>query len=575
MTSGAARRLDSSSNNLLISHHDSPLKRCRHYLFSFILLQSLGVLTVAQSPVPVTYMAYASVNGKLYVQGGATDLSSSGTSQLFSLDLDQNWSTSSPPWEALSIGTSLQPAPIDVFHSMTVSKDNKSLIVWGLDTGISVYNIPANSWTVVSRSPIQVTAYSANLHAITDPNTGLIYIPSGSNNNTAMAAYNPATNLTESLPTPMASTSGSTLYSYGATWSTLRGSILLYGGDSQNNTGNPQLVEYVPGASTWNVLTTSGTSPGDLSRQCMIPAYGGTKIILFGGVLRDETKSGSVYILDVQNLTWSKGTDIDSAHKQTGMACAVSGDNLIAWGGTQSTPVIYNIKDDMWVNSTGLSTESPSGSNKSSGTSRGAIIGGAVAAVVVVSVIGLFFYRRRKNAGHGSNAHDQHPSVAKDEIKGQDIQQPTIIVRPGINTPYDSNTPFTNTTLPEILSSSGHVMAMRQLEYLEQQPMQPIQPPRTVQSMTTYENHGSQYYMNPSSFQQYGIAQVHPANSVSAMGNSTQHYAAPQVYPVDNVVTVDGCPQEYVAPHVYLANNMQAMDGYHVPNNPHSILPHQ
>ncbi|KAF9995621.1 hypothetical protein BGZ80_010851 [Entomortierella chlamydospora] len=271
------------------------------------------------------------------------------------------------------------------------------------------------------------------------------------------------------------------------------------------------------------------------------------------------------------------------------MACAVSGDNLIAWGGfladntRQSTPVIYNIKDGMWVNSTGSSTGSstsnvpggPSGSNKSSSTSRGAIIGGAVAAVVVVSTIGLFFYRRHKNAGHGRSGHDQHPSVAKDEAKGQDILQPTTIVHPGINAPYDSNTPFTNTTLPEIISSSGHVMAMRQLGYLEQQPVQPIQPPRTLQSMTIYENYGPQYYVNPSSLQQYGIAQVHPTNSVSAMESGARHYAAPQVYPVNNIVTVGGSPQEYVAPQVYLANNMQAMDGYYVPNNPHSILPQQ
>ncbi|KAF9350024.1 hypothetical protein BGX26_011742, partial [Mortierella sp. AD094] len=69
-----------------------------------------------------------------------------------------------------------------------------------------------------------------------------------------MAQFNPDTgSLIQNLPTIGASTGG-TLYSYGATWSTWRSSILLYGGDSPTGTGNPRLVEYVPGAPAWITL---------------------------------------------------------------------------------------------------------------------------------------------------------------------------------------------------------------------------------------------------------------------------------------------------------------------------------
>lgn len=69
-------------------------------------------------------------------------------------------------------------------------------------------------------------------------------------------------------------------------------------------------------------------------------------MIVFGGALYPDvvtrvkgaiplaTIVGSIYILDIQSLTWTKGADVDPQYARSDMACGVSGDNFVAWGGT-------------------------------------------------------------------------------------------------------------------------------------------------------------------------------------------------------------------------------------------------
>ena len=62
-------------------------------------------------------------------------------------------------------------------------------------------------------------------------------------------------------------------------------------------------------------------------------AYGGSKMILFGGSTISRRSLGSIYILDMKTLSWMKGPDVDPSQNRSGMACAVAGDNFVAWGG--------------------------------------------------------------------------------------------------------------------------------------------------------------------------------------------------------------------------------------------------
>ncbi|KAG0362889.1 hypothetical protein BGX24_005041, partial [Mortierella sp. AD032] len=79
--------------------------------------------------------------------------------------------------------------------------------------------------------------------------------------------------------------------------------------------------------------TTTGTSPGDVSGHCMVPAYGGTKMILFGGAGLDGVAKAGIYILDVRTREWTEGKAVGPAQARTNMACAVAGDSFLAWGG--------------------------------------------------------------------------------------------------------------------------------------------------------------------------------------------------------------------------------------------------
>ncbi|KAF9340903.1 hypothetical protein BGX26_008829, partial [Mortierella sp. AD094] len=74
------------------------------------------------------------------------------------------------------------------------------------------------------------------------------------------------------------------------------------------------------------------TSPGDIHGHCMVEAYNGSKILLFGGTTINGPSVGSIYILDVNSMSWTKGPDADSSQNREQMACTVAGDNFVAWG---------------------------------------------------------------------------------------------------------------------------------------------------------------------------------------------------------------------------------------------------
>lgn len=65
-------------------------------------------------------------------------------------------------------------------------------------------------------------------------------------------------------------------------------------------------------------------------------AHGGTKMIVFGGAGLDGIAKGDIYFLDVATRIWTVGRPADATQARTNMACSVSGDSFIAWGGNIS-----------------------------------------------------------------------------------------------------------------------------------------------------------------------------------------------------------------------------------------------
>ncbi|KAH7046418.1 hypothetical protein BKA57DRAFT_537280 [Linnemannia elongata] len=313
--------------------------------------------------------------GRLYIQGG-TDQSSRDTNQFIALDLTvDSWSTSDPPWIAVQ---SYSEIPLVASgHSMTVSSDRSALFMWvPFESSVFwAYYMESRTWG--SFSYPQNTTKKTGIRNGVDMRTGIVYVPFGNNNGKEMSFL----------------------------WSTLRSRFLLYGGAATKpHIGNPYLNEYNPDTHEWAVLTTTGPSPGDIS------AYNGTKLIVFGGIGLYGFVKSSIYTLDARTLEWTAGKPADINQGRRLMACAVSGDSFIAWGGygasgfQDAVPIVYDMKKNQWTtqfNRVSNSTSTTTGPTKvTSPPTNTAAIGGGIAGavVVVVAVVGFLLYRHRRRS---------------------------------------------------------------------------------------------------------------------------------------------------------------------------------
>ncbi|KAK3830336.1 MAG: hypothetical protein J3R72DRAFT_478845 [Linnemannia gamsii] len=383
-------------------------------------------------PESVDSMAYATVDEKtFYVHGGHGD-SNDGLPihQFFSLDLTQDsWNVSSPPWRQLTFPSNFfEFAESD--HSLLVTPDGRTLTVWSGQT-VADYSITAKKWTKV---PVSQQLSSYKLRAATDPTTGTVYIPAGfvrnagvEANTTSMVKYNVASGISgEPLPPSVAIYREPVAF----VWSKVRKSFFMY--TDRGDLANP-FYEYTPSNGQWKELQTTGPKPPHKVDSCMVPAYEGTKMILFGG-----DTIGDIYILDVPTMEWIQGQSATSG--RSSMACTVAGDNFISWGGVgltvnkkteeTGTPLIYDISSNQWVQKyirrtsyKPSSAPSPSptngstpprnagegggeGEGESKGVNAAAIGGGTAGAIAAITAIAfLVIRRRRQNRGQHNTKH--------------------------------------------------------------------------------------------------------------------------------------------------------------------------
>ncbi|KAF9082568.1 hypothetical protein BGX29_003745, partial [Mortierella sp. GBA35] len=298
-----------------------------------------------------------------------------------------------------------------------------------------------------------------DLQTATDSTTGKIYTPLGYEGN-KMLIYNPAqaTPGAASVGAAPDGTSpaglgtfsaevmpggyqkGSTGYSF--VWSEVRKRFILFGG---RNVIGAYMWEYHPSTKNWTELPPKGYIPPLMANSCMVPAYNGTKMILFGGRINDTVTQGSIYILDLPKRVWTKGPNVNPSQYRSHMACGVSGDNFLAWGGLRridpnletkldATPVIFNINTFQWASqfvrvthytppASPTPTPKESDADKSSNTKTVAIIGGSIAGVVVlvVAVTGIVILRRH-HYGLRVRSDTSSPPPAPDVPHGQEQQ---------------------------------------------------------------------------------------------------------------------------------------------------------
>ncbi|KAI8596622.1 hypothetical protein EDD21DRAFT_387674 [Dissophora ornata] len=233
-----------------------------------------------------------------------------------------------------------------------------------------------------------------------------------------MLQYDPATQAAVSIQMPSEIQASNTTGPYLAAtiWNGIRNTVITAGTPI---TTNPNFVLYEYSATTgWTVIVQQGNIPIADDAYCLVPAYGGTKLVYFGGTHLGFYNT-NVYMFDIATNTWTLMASQISQSARVGMQCAASGDMFVVWGGgpvrdslASPTPLVYNMKSQMWQvtfeaptstntstpTSTSTSTSPSASTSASASTSKGPIIGGVVGGLFVIGLIaGAFVYRRRRS----------------------------------------------------------------------------------------------------------------------------------------------------------------------------------
>ncbi|KAF9205226.1 hypothetical protein BGZ59_000596 [Podila verticillata] len=384
------------------------------------------------SPYSTGNPASVFIEGKaFYIQGGSTQ-QQNRTNQTFSISLSSSWNTTNPIYIKL---------PDGLYDSQFPNALLNDSITWLAlsNNSFFTYNIPDGK--ITRRAPATIFSNFSGLHAVYHRGLGEVVIPNGYSNGfqTIDLSINPETLSTRFNPniTPLSDISGWMRYSLA--WSESAQKAFLFGGSTLAGTLYSALYERNSSAlGNWNRInaTLAGQTvvggPSPRESACMVPAFNGTKLILFGGsgptgIITWNVALSDIFIYDVAKAEWTKGNDAGSTRARAAHACAVSGDALIVWGGFSNMDVkgpavemiaIYNITTNLWVDKfisptveqKPTLTSSPTGtanpgsgsgfgpettSNTSgSGSNTGAIIGGVAGAVVVLAGLGFAVWRR-------------------------------------------------------------------------------------------------------------------------------------------------------------------------------------
>ncbi|KAG0017094.1 hypothetical protein BGZ81_010915 [Podila clonocystis] len=407
------------------------------------------------------------VEGKVfYVQGGLSNgqIQRSNLRQTFSIDLSGTWNVSHPPYTAMADGID------DSYYPGTLLNDGATWFMIHRNKTIFHYNLATQ--TVSPKGVIANYSSIEGLNAFLDPKTNNVIVPNG-----YWSQPGPFTTLnispTSLMSQQLASLPGTDgLRYYASAWSASESAYYAFGG--WNQVYSSDLVRFDVANNKWSNITAPG-SPTARDVACLASAYGGTKLVLFGG----ESPSGKVvlseiYVFDVVKGTWFRGHDGGPSRARAGGVCGVSGDSLVLWGGytdmgargpVQELLSVYNIKTNTWqqkFNDLGnVGNESGSGSGSEPGSDNGngldpntpsatspgpniaAIAGGVVAAVVIIAAVAFFLYRRKANGAIVSSQQPKSPyeSSGYRKTNSQLVSQPlgrtepTKVEEPGYQYP--------------------------------------------------------------------------------------------------------------------------------------------
>ncbi|KAF9102840.1 hypothetical protein BGX27_010842 [Mortierella sp. AM989] len=297
-----------------------------------------SLLAQSFQPALTTDASSAFIENKaLYILGGKAK-NPAQPSETFMIDLSVSWNTSSPVIKQLESG------PIGSSMPSALSSDGKSWFVLSNNAGY-LYDTESNTWT----TPITFKSRNNNIRestAVTDPTTGLIYILDSSSSNNDIWSVDLQTNAAEKLK---ATTGVRGLTNSAAIWSESLKSLLSFGGESGSS-----MAAYDP-IKNWSNLTTTGDIPPMRKGGCFVSAHGGSSIVYFGGFGNGPKSYHDIYILNATSMVWKRGPDVSDANRRGGASCAISNEQFIAWGGSNTNTtthddiLIFNLKSNEWT----------------------------------------------------------------------------------------------------------------------------------------------------------------------------------------------------------------------------------
>lgn len=350
----------------------------------------------------------------LYVVGGKTG-NQVTLSQVFMLDLSVSWITSNPVFKKLTDG------PPAYVPRCSMSSDGQELFVLEGAVGY-IYDVTSNAWTAMSNVNFQTGQGKA---AATDPESGIIYVPNGAMNFTGslkMLALDMRTKVvgTSGMPTETVD-----VYGFGAWIAPLRSMVVMSMNRNSLMTFTPSISKTSNG---WDLFNTTGLDRLDDLDACMVSAYGGSKLVRFNMT----GQSSHVQMLDVATREWKVGAPGPYIY---GSACAVTGDQFIAWGGhgaytLVNSTFVYNMKTDQWTTSYTAPSSLPNtasqttGSDDTSSSSTKLIVIIVVVSGVLSTVIlaTIFLYHRRKRRLDSGDQDKSSNGSSTDALNGSIIQ---------------------------------------------------------------------------------------------------------------------------------------------------------
>ncbi|KAG0322779.1 hypothetical protein BGZ97_004092 [Linnemannia gamsii] len=371
------------------------------------------------------------------------------TSITFSLDLSTTWEASKPNYTLMTT-----EGPTDYLITSTlISSDNVWIMISNATGSVLRLDGTVPAWSEQAFAA-NTLSKDKGLVAATDPITGSIYIVNGGLENGAkrLFTFNKDLNLFKEINQLVPMESG-----FAGAWSVERKRMYIHGG-IQSTVLQSVLYEFLPSndAPLIRFVPSTGDAPTARQGHCMVSAYGGAKMVVFGGFGDSTTPLGDIYILNTTSSTWTKGTDGGLSAARAHTACAVTNDLFVAWGGTQdgvntitsNITIVYNLKTNQWQSTysplpyvassppTATASENGTGAGlkptgtgtatnaTSRGSNLGAIIGGVVGGLSVIAiVVALFVYRKRqaKNSTNNTSSATTRPRSTHKEINSPDF----------------------------------------------------------------------------------------------------------------------------------------------------------